>query len=115
MIYLCETELKENKSLNISFTGIFGIGLSEANKLCKIFGLTTNIKISELKNNQKLKLMFFFKNYTKNIGDDLKQSLDLEKKKKIEIKLYRGLRRLKGYPVRGQRTRTNAKTSKKKF
>lgn len=62
---------------------------------------------------QKLKLVRLIENSKLLINSDLKRLVNMEQKKLVNIKSYRGLRKLKGFPVRGQRTRSNARTAKK--
>jgi small subunit ribosomal protein S13 len=113
MIYLLETELLDKKPLHIALKKIFGIGKSYSNYFCKKLGFSNNFKVFEITTEQKIKLIRSIDNSKLLINSDLKRSLNLAKKKLVNIKSYRGLRRLKGFPVRGQRTRSNAKTAKK--
>jgi len=115
MLYLLDTELKEKINIRASLTKIFGVSHFKSTCLCKKLGFAKNLKIVELNKNQKLKFIKEIENYSTSVGFSLKQKLLLKKKTEIEIKSYKGLRRLKGYPVRGQRTRTNSKTAKKKL
>jgi small subunit ribosomal protein S13 len=115
MLYLLETELKENININIAITNIFGISNFKSKILCKKLGLSENIKINGLTKNQKFKLTKAVESCSESAGLFLKQSLLLKRKTEVEIKSYKGLRKLKGYPIRGQRTRTNSKTAKKKL
>jgi len=113
MIYLLETELSDKKSLHIALKNIYGIGKYYSQYFCKKLGFSKNFKVFELTLEQKVKLIRAIENSKLSLNSDLKRSLNLTKKKLISIKSYKGLRRLKGYPVRGQRTRSNAKTAKK--
>lgn len=113
MIYLLETELQDKKSLFIALKSIFGIGKYHSLIFCKKLGFTKNLKVFELTQKQKFNLIKVIENSNILINSDLKLLLITEQKKLINIKSYRGLRKLKGFPVRGQRTRSNAKTSKK--
>lgn len=113
MIYLLETELKDSKPLFISLSSIFGIGKNHSLDFCKKLGVSKNFKVSELTEKQKFNLTKLIENSNVFINSDLKRFLMDRKKKLINIKSYKGLRKLKGFPVRGQRTRSNAKTAKK--
>jgi Ribosomal protein S13/S18. len=113
MIYLLETELLDKKPLHIALNNIFGIGKFYSNFFCKKLGFSKNTKVFELTEDQKLKLVRLIENSKLLINSDLKRLVNMEQKKLVNIKSYRGLRKLKGFPVRGQRTRSNARTAKK--
>lgn len=113
MIYLLETNLSENKNIKSMLTKVYGINKYYSNFFCKKLGLTSNFKVSELTIEQKTQLIRLIESSNIAINSDLQQILTLQKTKLINIKSYKGLRKLKGFPVRGQRTRSNAKTSKK--
>jgi small subunit ribosomal protein S13 len=113
MIYLLETELKDNKSLYISLSSIFGIGKFYSLIFCKKLGFSKNFKVFELTEEHKFNLIKLIEKSKILINSDLKRLLLNQHKKLINIKSYKGLRKLKGFPVRGQRTRSNAKTAKK--
>ena len=113
MIYILETKLPENKSVKIALTSIYGIGHSTSQHICKKLGFSTNLKIKSLTEEQTveiLKIIEFLKLTTTN---ELKQLKSQNFKTLIEIKCYKGLRRSKGLPVRGQRTHTKAKSAKR--
>jgi small subunit ribosomal protein S13 len=115
MVYLFESNIPENKSVYFGLTYIYGIGKSRSFLICKNLGFSLNLKIKHLSKDQ-------LNNINKNIdllnlelASNLKKIKLLNAKKLISIKSYRGLRRYQGLPVRGQRTHTNAKTSRKKM
>lgn len=112
-MYIFESEIPENKSIYISLTSIYGIGKHKSKFLCKILGLSLNFKSKNLSKEQINKLIKTIEILNFNVASDLKKIKSLIFKKLILIKSYRGLRRFKGLPVRGQRTHTNAKTAKK--
>jgi len=113
MIYILETELNKNKSIFFALTKIYGINLVTSIKICNRLGFSKNLKIKNLTNKQIKNLIFFIDNLDININNNLKKIKNLKIKNLISIKSYRGLRRLKKFPVRGQRTRSNANTAKK--
>jgi small subunit ribosomal protein S13 len=113
MIYLLETELLDKKPIHKALYNVFGIGKFYSLFFCKKLGFSKNLKVFELTEDQKLKLIRLIENSKLLINSDLKRLLNLEQKKLVNIKAYRGLRKLKGFPVRGQRTRSNARTAKK--
>ncbi len=111
MIYILETELPENKSIYLSLTKVFGIGKFHSSLICKKIGLSHNCKLSELTSNQIVKILKLIENSNLVINSNLKKHKIMLIKKLIQIKTYKGIRRLRGLPVRGQRTHTNAKTA----
>lgn len=113
MVYILETNLLENKSVYFSLTNIFGIGQFQCFLICKKLGLSYNCKLSQLTPDQIVKLIKFMENLNLLINNNLKKEKIILAKKLVQIKAYRGIRRLRGLPVRGQRTHTNAKTASK--
>lgn len=113
MIYILEAELLENKPIRFSLTKIFGIGKSQSFLICKKMGFSLNCTLLSLKLIQIEKLVKFVDNSNLLISSNLKKSRLMLLKQLSQIKTYRGIRRLRGLPVRGQRTHTNAKTSSK--
>ena len=113
MIYILETKLLENKSVYFSLTKIFGIGRFNSFLICKKLGLSYNCRLSKLTPDQILKLIKFIENLSLLINSNLKKSKIILAKKLVQIKAYKGIRKLRGLPVRGQRTHTNGKTASK--
>ena len=74
---------------------------------------SADLKVKDLTNSQKDKLTRILNTSNFILNTELKKKIFLIQQRFIDIKLYKGLRRLNGYPVRGQRTRSNAKTAKK--
>ncbi|MGX7576540.1 30S ribosomal protein S13 [Candidatus Vidania fulgoroideorum] len=104
--------LNDNKNINKELTNIYGIGKNKSYKICKMLNIY-NKKVFEIKKKEIKSLITFLKKNT--IGFDLKNKLKKDLKKLIDINCYRGIRHKKRLPARGQRTRTNAKTSRKIF
>ena len=113
MIYFLDTQLPDIKPVSVALTQIYGINKNTSLKICQKLGICNNFKIKKLTPNQKSELLKAMNSLNLIINNELKKSRSNELKKLIEIKSYRGLRRLRGLPVRGQRTHTNAKSSKK--
>nr|QYB23218.1 ribosomal protein S13 [Lithodesmioides sp. mgcode 4] len=113
MVYILDTELIKNKSIYFALKKILGIGKKDSITLSRKIGCSINFKIKYLSDDQIFGLLKFIEKSKILINDDLKKSQLFILKKLILIKSYRGLRRLKGLPVRGQRTHTNAKTAKR--
>ena len=113
MIYIFETEILNSKNIQFSLQKIYGLGNYQTKLLCKKLGFINNFKTLNLTNEQITKLIKLIENSNFKITTDLKKEHILTLKNLVEIKSYKGLRRLRGLPVRGQRTHTNAKTAKK--
>lgn len=112
MIYIFETEISNSKTINFSLQKIYGLGNYQTNIICKKLGFSKNLKTSNLTNDQIIKLIKTIENTNLKITSELKKLQIFNLKNLIDIKCYKGLRRIKGLPVRGQRTHTNAKTAR---
>jgi len=113
MLYLLETKLPENKSVFFALTNIYGIGEKTACLICKKLGFSVNLKTKNLTQDQIEDLIQLVDSSNLILNNELKKLRSLTLKTLISIKSYRGLRRVRGLPVRGQRTHTNAKSSRK--
>jgi len=113
MIYILETELLENQLVWVALTKIYGIGKHKSLNFCKSLGFSKNLKINNLTNYQINKLIKTIENSSIFITTDLKKFKYSIIKNLFDIKSYRGIRLSSGLPCRGQRTHTNAKTSKR--
>ena len=113
MIYIFETEILNVKILSISLQKIYGLGSCHTNFICKKLGFSKNLKAGKLTSDQIFKLIKVIEESGLKITNDLRKNQIFYLKNLISIRSYRGLRRLRGLPVRGQRTHTNAKTAKK--
>lgn len=113
MIYLFESKLPETKSIYFALKRIYGIGKNRAFLICKKVGFSYNIKVKNLSSSQVNQILKLVESLNFVLANDLKRSELLTKQKLVSIKSYRGLRRKQGLPMRGQRTHTNAKTSKR--
>lgn len=113
MLYLLETKLPENKSVFFALTQVYGIGKTTSFLLCKKLGFSLNLKIKDLAQEQTLEILKLVDSLNLILNNDLKKIKSLKIKNLISIKSYRGLRRLRNLPVRGQRTHTNAKSSRR--
>lgn len=112
-MYLLETELAKNKSIFFALTSIYGIGKFQSFIICKKLGFSINLKIFDLSSDQIVKLVKLVENSDLILNNDLKKLQISFLKKLVNIKSYRGLRKIRGLPVRGQRTHTNAKTARR--
>jgi small subunit ribosomal protein S13 len=103
--------LPNQKRLEIGLTYIFGIGLSTSQKVCATLGLSPDEKIRDLTDDEVTKLREYIDgNLT--VEGDLRRERTQAIKRLQEIGSYRGLRHRRGLPLRGQRTKTNARTRK---
>lgn len=109
-----ETKLSGKRSIFQILLTNFGIGLSQAQKICRFFGFKPNLFWHALSNKQRTYLIEFFSKEKKRlIGEELAHSLKERKTFLVSIQNFRGIRIFSGLPVRGQRTKTNKKTAKK--
>ena len=113
MLYVLETKLPENKSVWIALTLIYGIGKPTSVKICKRLGFSLNFKIKDVTEEQTLEILKLVEFLNLITNNELKQLKSQILKNLVEMKCYKGLRRNRGLPVRGQRTHTNAKSSRK--
>ena len=104
-------DLPKNKRVEIGLTYIFGIGQKTATKIIEGTGVNPDIRVKDLSEDDVAKLREYI---DKNVmvEGDLRRDVALNIKRLIEIGCYRGVRHRKGLPVRGQRTKTNARTRK---
>ena len=114
MVYLFETELPRDKSIFFALTHIFGMGESNSFLLCKKLGFSKNLKVKNLSKEQINKLVSITGLSNLILIDELKKFKMFKIKKLLSIKSYKGFRLKQGLPVRGQRTHTNARTSRKR-
>jgi small subunit ribosomal protein S13 len=94
----------------IALTAIYGIGRSRARSLCEAAGVRTSAKIKDLTDAEMDKLREQVSKFT--VEGDLRRETSMNIKRLMDLGCYRGIRHKKGLPVRGQRTRTNARTRK---
>lgn len=113
MLYLLETKLPENKSVFFALTNVYGIGKNTAFLICKKLGFSMNLKTKDLTQEQVVEILQLIDSLDLTLNNELKKLRSLTLKNLVSIKSYRGLRRVRGLPVRGQRTHTNGKSSKK--
>ncbi len=111
MARIAGVDLPREKRIEIGLTYIFGIGRKSANDILAATGVDPDIRVKDLTEDDATKLREYIdKNY--EVEGDLRRNVALNIKRLVEIGCYRGLRHRKGLPVRGQRTKTNARTRK---
>lgn len=98
------------KHVSIALTYILGIGKTRSNHICSATGIEPMTKVSALSEEQLDSLRNEVAKYT--VEGDLRREVSMNIKRLLDLGCYRGLRHRRGLPVRGQRTRTNARTRK---
>ena len=113
MLYFLETNLSNNKSIFFALTKIFGIGKNKGVLICKKLGFASNLKVKNL-NQKQITALFQIINFLNfPINVELKHLKFTMLKKLINIKCYRGFRKIKKFPARGQLTDSKTKSVKK--
>ena len=111
MARIAGVDIPNNKRVEIALTYIYGIGLKSSKDILKITGIDPDKRAKDLTEEETAKLREEIeKNY--HVEGDLRRDVAFDIKRLIEIGCYRGVRHRKGLPVRGQRSKTNARTRK---
>ncbi len=111
MARIAGIDLPKEKRIEVGLTYIFGIGHKSACDILAATGINPDTRVKDLTEDEASKLRDYIeKNYS--VEGDLRRDTALNIKRLIEIGCYRGVRHRKGLPVRGQRTKTNARTRK---
>ena len=111
MARLAGVDLPREKRVEIGLTYIFGIGLTSSKKILEKTGINPDTRVKDLTDDDVAKLREVIENeYT--VEGDLRRNIAYDIKRMKDIGCYRGIRHRKGLPVRGQRTKTNARTRK---
>ena len=111
MARIAGTDLPREKRVEIGLTYIYGIGRSRSNKILTKTGINPDTRVKDLTDDEINKIREEIdKNY--KVEGDLRREIGFNIKRLKEIGCYRGLRHRRGLPVRGQRTKTNARTRK---
>ena len=111
MARLAGVDLPREKRVEIGLTYIFGIGLTSSRKILEKTGINPDTRVKDLTDDDVAKLREVIENeYT--VEGDLRREIAYDIKRMKDIGCYRGIRHRKGLPVRGQRTKTNARTRK---
>ena len=111
MARIAGIDLPKDKRVEIGLTYIFGIGRTSANKILKETGINPDTRVKDLTDEEEAKIRECIDHHYVVEGD-LRRTVALDIKRLTEIGSYRGLRHRKGLPVRGQRSKTNARTRK---
>lgn len=111
MARIAGVDLPRDKRVEIGLTYIFGIGRKTSNVILADTGINPDTRVRDLTEDEVIKLRDYIDKSIKVEGD-LRREIALNIKRLIEIGSYRGIRHRRGLPVRGQRTKTNARTRK---
>lgn len=111
MARLAGVDLPRNKRVEIALTYIFGIGRSRAKEICEQAAIPVAQRTDSLTDEQVAKIRGIIE-ATFKVEGDLRREVGLSIKRLMDLNCFRGMRHRKGLPVRGQRTRTNARTRK---
>lgn len=111
MARIAGIDLPRDKRIEIALTYIFGIGRKTATQICAETGVNPDIRVRDLTEDDASKLREYI-DHNCRVEGDLRRDVAFDIKRLIEIGCYRGVRHRKGLPVRGQRTKTNARTRK---
>ena len=113
MARIAGINIPQNKNVHIGLTYIFGIGNKFSQQICNSLNIPSKKRIHELTEDEIVKIREYIdKNFT--VEGDLRRETSLNIKRLIDLGIYRGTRHKKKLPVRGQRTRCNARTRKGK-
>ncbi len=111
MARIAGVDLPNNKRVEIGLTYIFGIGLTTSREILAATGINPDTRVKDLTEDDISKLREYI-DHNLQVEGDRRRTVAFDIKRLIEIGSYRGLRHRKGLPVRGQRSKTNARTRK---
>lgn len=110
MARIAGVNIPDNKHACIALTHVYGIGRAAALKLCQMASVEPSSKISALTEREVSRLRAEIKNFA--VEGDLRREVSMHIKRLMDLGCYRGIRHRRNMPLRGQRTRTNARTRK---
>ncbi len=110
MARIAGVNVPDNKHAEVALTAIYGIGRPRARKVCAAVGIMGSTKIKDLTEDQLEKIRGELARFT--LEGDLRRQVSISIKRLGDLACYRGIRHRRGLPVRGQRTKTNARTRK---
>ena len=111
MARIAGIDLPREKRIEIGLTYIYGIGRTSANKILAEAGISPDVRVKDLTEEDEAKLREVI-GHSYVVEGDLRRNVAMDIKRLTEIGCYRGIRHRKGLPVRGQRSKTNARTRK---
>ncbi|MDR3214509.1 MAG: 30S ribosomal protein S13 [Azoarcus sp.] len=110
MARIAGVNIPNHKHAEIALTAIYGIGRSRAQKICDAAGIVRSAKVKDLTESDMERLREEVGRFV--VEGDLRREVTMSIKRLMDLGCYRGVRHRRGLPVRGQRTRTNARTRK---
>ena len=113
MVRILGNNLSSKKKIYIALTAVYGIGIATSKRILDQLNIDPNLKVNELTEIHISSIRDILETDEFKLEGDLKRLVSLNIKRLIEINSVRGRRHLKGLPVRGQRTKTNNRTSRK--
>ncbi|MCD7846513.1 MAG: 30S ribosomal protein S13 [Oscillospiraceae bacterium] len=111
MARIASIDLPRDKRIEVALTYIYGIGQPTATKICKETGVDPDVRVKDMSEDDVTKIREYI-DHNLIVEGDKRREVQLNIKRLIEVGCYRGTRHRKGLPVRGQRTKTNARTRK---
>ena len=111
MARIAGIDLPRDKRIEVALTYVYGIGQKTATKIIKETGVDPDVRVKDMSEDDVSKLREYI-DHNLTVEGDLRRTVALNIKRLTEIGCYRGLRHRRGLPVRGQRTKTNARTRK---
>ena len=111
MARLVGVDLPREKRLEVALTYIYGIGRTRAQETLAQTGISPDLRVRDLGDDELVKLRDWIES-TYKVEGDLRREVAADVRRKVEIGCYQGIRHRRGLPVRGQRTHTNARTRK---
>ncbi len=112
MARLMGVDLPREKRMEIALTYIYGIGRTRSKEILAATGVNPDLRSKDLSDDQVTTLRDYIEGSELKVEGDLRREVQADIRRKIEIGCYQGLRHRRGLPVRGQRTKTNARTRK---
>ena len=110
MARIAGINIPPTKHVGIALTHIFGVGRVRALRVCKSAGIQPNVKVKDLSEPEVERIRAEIARFP--VEGDLRREVSMSIKRLMDLGCYRGIRHRKGLPMRGQRTRTNARTRK---
>jgi small subunit ribosomal protein S13 len=110
MARIAGINIPDHKHAEVALTAIYGVGRSRARDICSAVGIETSTKIQDLDEDTLEKIRTEVGKY--EVEGDLRREVSMNIKRLMDLGTYRGIRHRRGLPLRGQRTKTNARTRK---
>lgn len=111
MARIAGIDLPKDKRIEVGLTYIYGIGISRSRKILDVTGVNPETRVKDL-TEEEVNTLRDYISKTFEVEGDLRRKIALDIKRLVEIGCYRGIRHRKGLPLRGQKTKTNARTRK---